>query len=99
MAGQQQQIIDTIFSMKRKILRGNDGTRRLAPTLALSLSSLEHRLTATVDAGETDSPFADYRQDLKRKSQYARASDPDFLSDPRPYKKVRSPHMRRLGPD
>ncbi|KAJ4310775.1 hypothetical protein N0V94_008277 [Neodidymelliopsis sp. IMI 364377] len=63
MAGQQQQIIDTIFSMKRKILRGND------------------------DAEENDSPFADYRQDLKRKSQYARASDPDFLSDPRPYKK------------
>ncbi|KAF1930853.1 uncharacterized protein M421DRAFT_418327 [Didymella exigua CBS 183.55] len=64
MAGQQQQIIDTIFSMKRKLLRGNDS-----------------------DLEEADSPFADYRQDLKRKSQYARASDPDFLADPRPYKK------------
>ncbi|KAF2632228.1 hypothetical protein BU25DRAFT_358985 [Macroventuria anomochaeta] len=64
MAGQQQQIIDTIFSMKRKILRGSDS-----------------------DLEEEDSPFVDYRQDLKRKSQYARASDPDFLSDPRPYKK------------
>ncbi|UPX10949.1 uncharacterized protein EKO05_0001581 [Ascochyta rabiei] len=64
MAGQQQQIIDTIFSMKRKILRGTDS-----------------------DAADTDSPFADYRQDLKRKSQYARANDPDFLIDPRPYKK------------
>ncbi|KAJ4380755.1 hypothetical protein N0V86_004117 [Didymella sp. IMI 355093] len=64
MAGQQQQIIDTIFSMKRKLLRGNDS-----------------------DLEEADSPFADYRQDLKRKSQYARASDPDFLLDPRPYKK------------
>ncbi|XPS74984.1 hypothetical protein M3J09_007096 [Ascochyta lentis] len=64
MAGQQQQIIDTIFSMKRKILRGPDA-----------------------DAADADSPFADYRQDLKRKSQYARASDPDFLADPRPYKK------------
>ncbi|KAH6615299.1 RXT2-like protein [Boeremia exigua] len=64
MAGQQQQIIDTIFSMKRKLLRGNDS-----------------------DLEEADSPFANYRQDLKRKSQYARASDPDFLSDPRPYKK------------
>jgi hypothetical protein len=47
------------------------------------------------DTEETDSPFADYRQDLKRKSHYARASDPDFLSDPRPYKKVRLPPLRR----
>ncbi|KAJ8116227.1 hypothetical protein OPT61_g2301 [Boeremia exigua] len=39
------------------------------------------------DPEEADSPFASYRQDLKRKSQYARASDPDFLSDTRPYKK------------
>ncbi|KAJ4985709.1 rxt2-like protein [Stagonosporopsis vannaccii] len=64
MASQQQQIIDTIFSMKRKLLRGSDS-----------------------DLEDADSPFANYRQDLKRKSQYARASDPDFLSDPRPYKK------------
>ena len=46
-------------------------------------------LTYAADLDEADSPFANYRQDLKRKSQYARASDPDFLSDPRPYKKVR----------
>ncbi|KAF2131486.1 hypothetical protein P153DRAFT_286395 [Dothidotthia symphoricarpi CBS 119687] len=62
MAGQQQQIIDTIFGMKRKLLRRDDSD--------------------TEDAA--DSPF---RQDLKRKTRYARASDPDFLSDPRPYKK------------
>lgn len=43
---------------------------------------------------DADAPFADYRQDLKRKSQYARASDPEFLSEPRPYKKVRlEPHL------
>lgn len=42
-----------------------------------------------MDLEDADAPFADYRQDLKRKSQYARASDPEFLSDPRPYKKVR----------
>jgi hypothetical protein len=41
------------------------------------------------DLEDTDTHFADYRQDLKRKSQYARASDPEFLADPRPYKKVR----------
>lgn len=45
-------------------------------------------LTTAADLEDADSPFADYRHDLKRKSQYARASDPDFLSDPRPYKKV-----------
>ncbi|KAG9197468.1 hypothetical protein G6514_001536 [Epicoccum nigrum] len=39
------------------------------------------------DLEDADAPFADHRQDLKRKSQYARASDPEFLSDPRPYKK------------
>ena len=34
MAGQQQQIIDTIFSMKRKLLRGNDCTYQPAPCSA-----------------------------------------------------------------
>lgn len=34
MAGQQQQIIDTIFSMKRKLLRGNDCTYSPAPCSA-----------------------------------------------------------------
>lgn len=34
MAGQQQQIIDTIFSMKRKILRGNDCMRQPASSPA-----------------------------------------------------------------
>lgn len=33
MAGQQQQIIDTIFSMKRKMLRGSDCT--YLPALAM----------------------------------------------------------------
>ena len=56
-----------------------------------------HGLTAAADLEEAESPFADYRQDLKRKSQYARSSDPDFLSDPRPYKKVRLLPLRCLG--
>ncbi|KAH9865456.1 hypothetical protein J1614_009040 [Plenodomus biglobosus] len=63
MAGQQQQIMDTIFAMKRKMLRKDDS-----------------------DA-EEDSPFDSNKQDLRRKVHYPRASDPDFLSDPRPYKK------------
>ena len=37
MAGQQQQIIDTIFSMKRKLLRGNDCTSLPAPGAALCM--------------------------------------------------------------
>ncbi|KAL6703245.1 hypothetical protein ACN47E_010033 [Coniothyrium glycines] len=64
MAGQQQQILDTIFNMKRKILRKDDS-----------------------DADDSDSLFASNKQDLRRKVHYARASDPDFLADPRPYKK------------
>jgi hypothetical protein len=31
MASQQQQIIDTIFSMKRKLLRGNDCMHKPPP--------------------------------------------------------------------
>jgi len=31
---------------------------------------------------------AGQRHDLRRKVRYARASDPDFLADPHPYKKV-----------
>ncbi|KAH8731168.1 RXT2-like protein [Phaeosphaeriaceae sp. PMI808] len=61
---QQQQIVDTIFGMKRKLLRKDD-----------------------IDTDEGDSPFGADKQDLKRKVQYARGSDPDFLLDPRPYKK------------
>lgn len=57
------------------------------------------QLTLAADLDEADSPFATRRQDLKRKSQYARASDPDFLTDPRPYKKVRLLPLRRLGTD
>ncbi|KAF2833227.1 hypothetical protein CC86DRAFT_279026 [Ophiobolus disseminans] len=64
MASQQQQIIDTIFNMKRKLLRKDD-----------------------TDTDEADAFNNDSRQDLKRKVQYARGSDPDFLLDPRPYKK------------
>ncbi|KAI8936493.1 hypothetical protein NX059_006898 [Plenodomus lindquistii] len=63
MAGQQQQIADTIFAMKRKMLRKDDSDT------------------------EDDSPFNSNKQDLRRKVHYPRASDPDFLSDPRPYKK------------
>jgi hypothetical protein len=40
------------------------------------------------DTDEADSFSDANKQDLKRKVQYARGSDPDFLSDPRPYKKV-----------
>ncbi|KAF1840996.1 uncharacterized protein K460DRAFT_359534 [Cucurbitaria berberidis CBS 394.84] len=64
MAGQQQQIMDTIFNMKRRMLRRDDS-----------------------ESEEEESPFGSHKQDLKRKVHYARASDPDFLSDPRPYKK------------
>ncbi|KAF2856040.1 hypothetical protein T440DRAFT_438628 [Plenodomus tracheiphilus IPT5] len=63
MAGQQQQIMDTIFAMKRKMLRKDDSDT------------------------EEDSPLNSNKQDLRRKVHYPRASDPDFLSDPRPYKK------------
>ncbi|CAN9481495.1 unnamed protein product [Alternaria alternata] len=64
MAGQQQQILDTIFSMKRKMLKKDDS-----------------------DTEDSETPFSSNKQDLRRKVHYARASDPDFLSDPRPYKK------------
>ncbi|KAH9870609.1 hypothetical protein IAQ61_006086 [Plenodomus lingam] len=63
MAGQQQQIMDTIFAMKRKMLRRDDSD--------------------TEEGSSLDSN----KQDLRRKVRYPRASDPDFLSDPRPYKK------------
>lgn len=86
MAGQQQQIIDTIFGMKRKLLRRDD-CERDAPSMALGCAD-----PLIADTEDTDSPF---RQDLKRKARYARASDPDFLSDPRPYKKVRRRLWRR----
>lgn len=46
------------------------------------------RLTLTADT-EEDAPFSSNKQDLRRKVHYARASDPDFLLDPRLYKKVR----------
>ncbi|KAH7414195.1 RXT2-like protein [Phaeosphaeria sp. MPI-PUGE-AT-0046c] len=64
MASQQQQIIDTIFSMKRKLLRQED-----------------------TDTDEGESFASPYKQDLKRKVQYARGSDADFPTDVRPFKK------------
>lgn len=82
MAGQQHQIMDTIFAMKRKMLRRDDCSLPFKPPLYLFAP-----LTRVADA-EDDAPFANQRHDLRRKVQYARASDPDFLSDPRPYKKV-----------
>ncbi|KAA8625159.1 hypothetical protein PtrSN002B_007104 [Pyrenophora tritici-repentis] len=65
MAGQQQQILDTIFSMKRKMLRRDDS-----------------------DTEDSETTLSNKKQDLRRKVHYARASDPDFLTDPHPYKKV-----------
>ncbi|KAF1941786.1 hypothetical protein EJ02DRAFT_346880 [Clathrospora elynae] len=65
MAGQQQQILDTIFNMKKKLLRRDDS-----------------------DTEDTDTLFGSNKQDLRRKVHYARASDADFLTDARPYKKV-----------
>lgn len=64
MASQQQQIIDTIFSMKRKLLRQDD-----------------------TDTDDGESFAGPYKQDLKRKVQYARGSDADFPTDIRPFKK------------
>ncbi|EUC32944.1 hypothetical protein COCCADRAFT_5473 [Bipolaris zeicola 26-R-13] len=64
MAGQQQQILDTIFNMKRKMLRKDDS-----------------------DTEDSETALGSNKQDLRRKVHYARASDPDFLADPRPYKK------------
>ncbi|KAF7453557.1 RXT2 N domain containing protein [Pyrenophora tritici-repentis] len=64
MAGQQQQILDTIFSMKRKMLRRDDS-----------------------DTEDSETTLSNKKQDLRRKVHYARASDPDFLTDPHPYKK------------
>ncbi|KAK1915666.1 hypothetical protein P3342_003476 [Pyrenophora teres f. teres] len=65
MAGQQQQILDTIFNMKRKMLRKDDS-----------------------DTEDSETALSNKKQDLRRKVHYARASDPDFLTDPHPYKKV-----------
>ena len=53
------------------------------------------QLTGPADTDESDSFYSDGRQDLKRKVQYARGSDPDFLSEPRRYKKVSSDLARR----
>lgn len=44
-------------------------------------------LTCAADTDEADAFDDENRQDLKRKVQYARGSDPDFLSDPRPYRR------------
>lgn len=44
-------------------------------------------LNVTADTDESDSLFNSHRQDLKRKVHYARGGDPDFLSNPQPYKK------------
>jgi hypothetical protein len=45
-------------------------------------------LISAADTDEGDSFSGSTKQDLKRKVQYARGSDSDFLLDPRPYKKV-----------
>ncbi|KAF2637025.1 hypothetical protein P280DRAFT_136267 [Massarina eburnea CBS 473.64] len=65
MAGQQQQILDTIFSMKRRILRSDDSS----------------------DSEEMEKPYSNLKQSLKRKVQYTRATDPDYLASPRPFRK------------
>lgn len=44
----------------------------------------------TVLASDDDEPdtLHNRQQSLKRKAQYSRSGDADFLADPRPYKKV-----------
>ncbi|OCL15041.1 hypothetical protein AOQ84DRAFT_370732 [Glonium stellatum] len=65
MAGQQQQIIDTIFSMKRKILRKDDST----------------------DSEESDTPFNNRIQNLKRKARYSQVNKLDLGGEPPAYKR------------
>lgn len=93
MAGsQQQQIVDTIFSMKRRLVRTEDCKCR-------SISYVRSLLTtAASESEETETPYSNQKQSLKRKAQYTRSGDPDFLSDPRPYKKVRLRYPTSQGP-
>ncbi|KAF2266849.1 hypothetical protein CC78DRAFT_577774 [Lojkania enalia] len=65
MAGQQQQIIDTIFNMKRRLLRKDDSS----------------------DSEETDTPYNNRMQSLKRKAQFTRSGKPESPSEAPPYKK------------
>lgn len=65
MAGQQQQIIDTIFSMKKKILRKDDSS----------------------DSDESDTPFNNRTQNLKRKSRYSQVTKLDLGVEPPAYKR------------
>jgi hypothetical protein len=55
--------------------------------------------SGAADTDEGDSFSGSTKQDLKRKVQYARGSDSDFLSDPRPYKKVRFGLCARVSYD
>jgi hypothetical protein len=64
----------------------------------LTISSTCAQLTGAADTDEADNFYGDNRQDLKRKVQYARGSDPDFLSEPRPYRKVRLRPSRQSLP-
>lgn len=83
MAGQQHQIQDAIYSLKRRLLRGEDCT-------VYSLSPL-HPLTCcpATDDDESDNPLDNnYRQNLKRKSRYTRYGRPEDPAAPPPYKKV-----------
>jgi hypothetical protein len=83
MAGQQQQIIDTIFNMKRRLLRKDD-------CKYASYSSLRQPLNLPAsDSDETDTPYNHRMQSLKRKAQYTRSGKPETASDPPPFKKVR----------
>jgi hypothetical protein len=54
------------------------------------------KLTCAADMEDGDSFPGSNKQDLKRKVQYARGSDPDFLADTRPYKKVSFGRSRPL---
>lgn len=82
---QQQQIIDTIFSMKRRLMRPEDCMQKSVHTSKRLLKP------PASDSEESETPpYSTQKQNLKRKTQYSRTGDPDFLSDPRPYKKVRS---------
>lgn len=82
MAGQQQQIIDTIFNMKRRLLRKDD-------CMKSSMYAQRHPLSFLAsDSDETDTPYNPRMQSLKRKAQYARSGKPESSLDHPPFKKV-----------
>ena len=94
MAGQQQQIIDTIFNMKRRLMRKEECKTTTYPPATIC----SHASTAS-DSEDSETPNNEFKHSLKRKAQYTRSGKPESASDPPPYKKARHLSLAQIqGP-